>query len=600
VNAPAPERRAVAQQDRWNLSVLYPSNEAWEADFERLSQDIPSLSDFKGRLVEGPAVLLDYLQKSVELSLRRERLVEFANRSSDVDLADGDALARRQRAMGLSNQLEEESAFFRPELMALPEPAIQAAFDAPALAPYKNLLERLLWERKYTLSEPEERLLALSAEVCRSPVETFEQLNAADLVLGEFEHDGEVVVLSHGNALTYWSNANREVRRKAFDTYYQGYAGHKHTLAATLAGGLRSNVFRARARGFDSSLQAALYSEKIPESVYHNLIETTHEYLGPFYDYLELLRSTLKLDTVHAYDLFAPLVPNVKLGRSYEAGVDLTLEAVSVLGEEYVSTLRNGLLNGWVDRYHNKNKVPGAYSGGAYGSDPFILLNFKDDNIEHVYTLAHEAGHSMHTSYANRAQTYQDAHYSIFVAEVASTFNETLLTEHLLKTLDDPLARAELLARELSALRTVLYRQTMFAEFELAAHRRVEENLSLTLDDLRQLYRSLLERYFGPKYVIDEASELECLRIPHFYYGYYVYQYSTGVSAALALAEQVLHGGQPAADRYLKFLATGNSLYPTDALEVAGVDMTQSAPVQAAYRYFARRLSELRAALAAL
>ncbi|MHC4831714.1 MAG: M3 family oligoendopeptidase, partial [Planctomycetota bacterium] len=369
---------------------------------------------------------------------------------------------------------------------------------------------------------------------------------------------------------------------------------HKHTLSAALQAGIKRDVFYARAKNHTSARAAALFRNNVPEAVYDNLIEAVHENLGGLYKYYELRRELLGLDEIHFYDLFVSVVPDLKMRHTYEEAVAKIIAALAPLGEEYTSTLNDGLLGGWVDRYENRGKRSGAYSSGCYDSDPFILMNFKADSLEHTYTLAHEAGHSMHSHYSKK-QLPQNADYSIFVAEVASTFNEALLTHYMLETTDDPKMRAFIINREIDGLRGTLFRQTMFAEFEKVIHAKAEANEPLSLDVLTGAYHEILERYYGPDFTLDAELDLECLRIPHFYYNFYVFQYATGISAAIALAKKVIAGEEGALERYIGFLSAGGSKFPIDVLKDAGVDMTQKDAVAAALEHFNARVDELKA-----
>ncbi|MBL0712565.1 MAG: oligoendopeptidase F, partial [Desulfosarcina sp.] len=448
----------------------------------------------------------------------------------------------------------------------------------------------------------EEELLAMSREMAQTAFQVFGQLDNVDLRFGTLPDDqGREVELSHGNFSTFLQNPDREVRRRAFFQYYDRYDQHKNTLAAALGGSIKGDLFYARSRRYDDCRAAALHGDRMPAAVYDNLIATVRDNRAPLLCYLDFRRRALGLDALHFYDTYVPIVKDVRFQMPYEKAVDTCVQALAPLGAAYTQTLAAGLNGTWVDRYENRGKRSGAYSSGCYDSPPYILLNYEAGNIGSLYTLIHEAGHSMHTHFSCAHQPYVYHNYTIFVAEMASTFNETLLSAHLLaRYRDDPRMRAYLLNREIDNLRATLFRQTMFAEFELQVHRLAEDQEPLTLETLTAVYRELLEDYFGDRLVIDEALTLECLRIPHFYSAFYVYKYATGISAAIALASQVMEGVEGARARYLRFLPLGGSRFPLEELAVAGVDMASPAPIEQAIAHFSHLVEELTDVYAAL
>ncbi len=416
-----------------------------------------------------------------------------------------------------------------------------------------------------------------------------------------FKSNGKEIELSHGNFSTFLINPDRGVRQKAFFQYYQAYENHKHTLAATLSHSFKKDLFYSRARNFDNCRAAALFAENISENVYENLVQTVKSNRAPFFKYMNFRKQILALSELHFYDSYVPIVSGVAFHIPYEEAVDMSIEAMRPLGEDYIKVLQDGLLGGWVDRYENRGKRSGAYSAGSYDSPPYILLNYEAQNINSVYTLLHEGGHSMHSFYSNKHQPYVDHDYTIFAAEVASTFNENLLSRYLLDHYkNDPARTAYILNREIDNIRATLFRQTMFAEFEKITHRIVEDNSPLTLDVITDTYRELLETYFGDTLVLDPALSLECLRIPHFYSAFYVYKYATGISAAIALADKVVNEGASARAAYLNFLKLGGSKFPLDELADAGVDMQSPEPVQRAIQYFSDLVDRLMDAYQAL
>jgi oligoendopeptidase F len=457
-------------------------------------------------------------------------------------------------------------------------------------------LTKLRRLKPHTLSAAEERLLAIGHSALTGHDETFSQLTNVDMKFGKLaDEKGVERELTQSSYSSFLQKRDPDLRRKAFHQFYAEFDDHKFTLASTLASSVKADVFRARARNYPSAREAALYQDDVPVSVYDNLISTVRSNLEPLFRYYALRKRVLGLPEIHQYDTYVPIVPDFEKVTSFDEAIDLCLGALKPLGSEYVGTLGEGLKNKrWCDRYENKGKRSGAFSSGSYGAPPYILMNFKEDVFSDVFTLAHEAGHSMHTWYANRTQRWQDADYPIFLAEVASTFNEELLTHHLLEQTDDPKMRAYLINRQLDDIRGTVYRQTMFAEFERDIHAMEESGEPVTLDTMRQAYRKLLETYFGPNFALDPQLELECLRIPHFYSAFYVYKYATGLSAAVALSQQVLEGERnEAVTRYLGFLKSGGSKFPIPTLRDAGVDMSSPEPVRATLKLFAKRVEEL-------
>ncbi len=589
----SPARSEVDPRDCWNLSGLYRDVETWEKEFAALSALVPALAAFKGRLGESARVLAEFLALDVETERMLRRLSTFASRRSDEDTSNSFWKGLTDRVTGLSTKIAEATSFTSPELMKIPDDRMKALMADPALAGFRVALEKILRYKPHTLGEAEERLLALSSDFSQAAYDAFSQLVNADLKFGfVVDEAGNEVEVTHAGYHSFLQKEDREVRKRFFEKYYDGFEAHKYTLASTLGSGLKKNYFYARTRNFRSTREAALFGNAIPESVYDNLIGTVRGHLDVLYRYYDLRRRALRLPDIHFYDIFVPIVSKVESSYPYEEAVDLVIDSLKPLGNEYVSTLRKGLLSGWVDRYENRGKRSGAYSSGCYDSDPYILLNYRADTLDSVYTLTHEAGHSMHTWHSKR-QPPQYSSYSIFVAEVASTFNEALLSMALFDRTHDPRMRAYLVHREIDDMRSTLFRQTMFAEFEAEVHARAEKNEPLSLDDLTRTYHAILERYYGPGFTLDPQLDLECLRVPHFYYNFYVFQYATGLSAALALAEKVHARESGALERYLGFLSAGSSKFPIEILRDAGVDMESPAPVQAAMTRFGELVDEL-------
>lgn len=589
-----PFRTEVAVSDTWDLSPLYPSDQAWEEDFEVLQKEFPAAGSFRGRLGESADVLAECLEFERSVELRIERLNQFASLRVTEDSSNAAALAREARLESLLVRVAEAFSFFAPEIQALPDKTFEAYLAAEVLDEWSIPLRKLRRLRAHTLSAAEERLIALGSSALRGHSETFSQLTNVDMKFGTLrDRDGNERELTQSSFSSFLQQRDPEVRRAAFHQFYAEFSDHKFTLAASLANSVRADVFQARARNYPSAREAALFGDDVPVAVYDGLITTVRKNLGALFDYFELRRSVLGLAEIHHYDTYVPMVESVQADVPWDRAVDHVLEAIAPLGPEYVATLGAGLREGrWCDRYENKGKRSGAFSYGTFTSPPYIMMNYKSDVFSDVYTLAHEAGHSMHTWYSQREQLFQNYHYPIFLAEVASTFNEILLTEHLLKTTDDKKTRAYILNRQIDDLRGTLYRQTMFAEFERDIHATEEAGEALTLDAFQRIYRGLLTEYFGPRFTLDPELELEGLRIPHFYNAFYVYKYATGISAAAALAAKVLETGDSTG--FLTFLKSGGSRYPIETLAAAGVDMSGPGPVQAALDLFARRVGELR------
>ena len=603
-NTPAartvPTRAEIPAADTWDLTPLYPDVAAWQADLDAVRADYGRLCDFKGRLGRTAQDLLDALEFDKALSLKIERLYSYASLQTSEDGSNADFLSREAQLRNLLTRIGEASAFFEPEIQAIPDEAFAGLLTDPALAPWKTRLEKMRRFKPHILSEGEERLLALGSAALAGHRETFGQLTNVDMKFGTVRDEtGREVELSQSSYSSFLNKQDPALRKAAFHQFYREFSDHQFTLASALSSSVKGDVFRARARNFPSALEGALFSDRIPVSIYDSLIASVHANFEPLRRYYALRRRVLKLDEIHQYDTYVPMVANVQKNTSFDEATRLVVEALAPLGDEYVGTLEEGLARGrWCDRYETKGKRSGAFSSGSYGNPPYILMNYKADVFTDVYTLAHEAGHSMHTWHSQRAQTYQDYDYPIFLAEVASTFNEELLTHFLLERTDDPRMRAYLVNRQIDDLRGTLYRQTMFAEFEKIVHAMEEAGEPLTLDSFRTTYHALLEAYFGPEFALDPELDIECLRIPHFYNAFYVYKYATGISAAVALSQKVLGGGPADLEAYLRFLKSGGSEYPLETLQKAGVDLSTPAPVDAALQLFGRRLTELESLLA--
>jgi oligoendopeptidase F len=595
-----PERHQIPTADTWNLELLYSDDAAWRADFAALAAEHGSIEDFKGRLKDSAALLRDCLEFEKRMNLRLERLYHYAMLRVSEDSSDDANLSREAQLQNLLTKIGEVSAFLQPEIQALADATFGAFLADPALADWQIPLTRLRRLKPHTLSEREERLLALGHSVVRGHRETFSQLTNVDMRFGVLPDEKGVERPLTQSSFSSWLNKrDPEVRRRAFHQFYAEFRDHQFTLAAALASSIRADVFSARARHYPFAIEAALFADDVPVTVYDNLISSVRANLEPLFRYYELRRRVLGLNEIHMYDTYVPMVSEIDSEIRFDEAIDKVIASLAPLGEEYTAVLEAGLRHQrWCDRYESRGKRSGAFSSSSYGNPPFILMNYKRDVFADVYTLAHEAGHSMHTWFAQQSQPFQTYEYPIFLAEVASTFNEELLTHHLLEQTSDPRMRAYLINRQIDDIRGTVFRQTMFAEFEKLAHAAEEAGEGLTLETFRSIYRGLLEAYFGPAFALDAELDLECLRIPHFYNAFYVYKYATGLSAAVALSEKVLTGGASDVEAYLGFLRSGGSQFPLPTLAAAGVDMSTPAPVEATLALFARRLDELEALLA--
>lgn len=589
-----PTRGQLRIDDTWDLAHLYETPPEWNAGFLAVQKKYQEVAAFKGRIGESAEALRDLLELDRELNLQIERLYHYAMLRVSEDSADNDNLRREGELQNLLTKIGELSAFVSPEIQAIDDATFDEWLKGDALAEWRIVLKKLRRMKPHTLTEREERLLALGAAAMEGHSETFSQLTNVDMKWGSLKDEkGDERELTQSSYSSFLVQRDPTVRKAAFHQFYTEFQDHKYTLAASLASSVRADVFNARARNHPSAREAALFRDDVPVSVYDNLIATVREHLPPLYRYYELRRRVLKLEEIHQYDTYVPMVADLETKIPFDEASEKVLAALVPLGEEYVGALAGGLRGRWVDRFESKGKRSGAFSSSSYGNPPYILMNYKEDVFSDVYTLAHEAGHSMHSWLSQRGQRFQDYNYPIFLAEVASTFNEELLTHHLLEQTDDPRMRAYLINRQIDDIRGTVYRQTMFAEFEKIIHELEESGEALTLDTFREAYRGLLETYFGPDFVLDAELDLECLRIPHFYNAFYVYKYATGMSAAVSLSQKVLGGGAAETEAYLGFLSSGGSEFPLPTLAKAGVDMSSPEPIVRTLRLFAERVEEL-------
>lgn len=594
-----PKRSEVAVEDTWDLSRLFTTEAEWEAAFQELGQLIPGYAKFRGTLGNGPSALADCLRFDTEIERLADRVGTFAFLKASEDLANSTYQGMKGRYLGVAAKAGEAASYISPELLALPDDQLQQYLQAPELAEYKIALARLIRQKPHTLSDKEERLLAMLTESSQTPRNVFDQLTNADMKFGTIEIEpGQEIELTHGSYAACLESPDRAVRSQAFRQFYAQFQGHANTLAASFAGSVRQDVFRARIRNHTSARAAALFPDNVPETVYDNLVSAVRQQLPAVHRYYRLRQKLMKLPDLRFYDVYAPILPDFQKKTDWNEAVELTVEATKPLGSEYTEQLAKGLRGRWCDKYENQGKRSGAFSSGCFDSDPYILMNYQPDVFDHVFTLAHEAGHSMHTYFACKHQPYQYANYTIFVAEVASTFNEQLLGRKLMAEAGSAKEKAYLINREIDEIRKTVIRQTMFAEFEQIVHQLAWENEPLTLERLRSEYRGLLTAYFGPDFIIDEELDLEGLRIPHFYGAFYVYKYATGLAAAIALSERVIDGGEAELEQYLGFLKAGSSKDPLDLLRDAGVDMESPEPVAATLSRFEKLVDELESTLA--
>ncbi len=592
-----PARKDVPAKDKWDLSSIYKSDDEWEKALKSLPELTKKAAAYKGRLGESAVTLLAALKELEAANLVMETVYHYASLQHEADEDDSKATDRDGRAMMAYTQMQAELSFVDPEIQEIDETKLRKWISTKEFADYRIYIEKLLHFKQYILSEKEERILSLAMQPGQTAETAFSVLTNVDMnkTFGTVTEDGEEKQLTETTWGVFMHSQDRKVREDAYKKFYAKYEEHQNTIAALYAGSVNQDVFSMRARGYKSSLEMALYGNKVPVAVYHNLIDCVHQNLPALHDYYKLRREVLGLakGELRHYDVYVPLVKSVKSNTTYEQAVELCRAALAPLGAEYTNRLCDGLLNGWADRYENIGKRSGAFSSGCYVGNPYILLNYNEENIRDVFTMAHEGGHSMHSWYSVHNNPFMCYDYTIFEAEVASTFNEELLFEYLYKNAKDEEMKKYLLSMRADDILATLFRQTMFAEFELKAHEFVENGTPLTAELLRKTYRELLELYFGPEMTFEANSDMEGLRIPHFYTAFYVYKYATGISAALALAKRVTNGGEAEREDYFKFLKSGGSRYPIESLKIAGVDMAKTEPVQAACDEFKKIIADL-------
>lgn len=589
-----PARNEIPEEYTWRLEDIFATDEQWKKEYEEIKQQLTKAKEFQGTLGESADRFYEALKFRDEIGYRLGKLYAYAHMRYDQDTTNAFYQGLHERAKTLYSQAASAFAFITPEILSIDEEKINRFLEEKEeLRLYKHELDEINLQRPHVLSTELEEVLAKSMDVTNCASDTFSKLNNADLEFPTIiDENGEEVEVTHGRYIRFLESQDRRVRRDAFKAVYDTYGKFKNTFASTLSGQVKRDNFYASVRNYRSARHAALSQNNIPEEVYENLVNTINKNLPLLHRYVKLRKKVLGLDELHMYDLYTPLVKDVKMEVTYEQAKEYILNGLAPLGEEYRRVLQEGFNNRWVDVHENKGKRSGAYSSGSYGTNPYILMNWQND-VNNLFTLAHEFGHSVHSYFTRKTQPYPYGSYSIFVAEVASTCNEALLTDYLLKTLDDEKKRLYIVNHYLEGFRGTVFRQTMFAEFEHEIHIRAQNGEALTAELLTNIYYNLNKKYFGDELVVDEEIGLEWARIPHFYYNYYVYQYATGFSAAQALSKQILEEGKPAVDRYLDFLKAGSSDFPIEVLKKAGVDMTSSEPIQAACDVFLEKLTEM-------
>jgi oligoendopeptidase F len=585
------DRKDVPVEDTWDLTALYENDEAWETDCKWIEHEMDESARFQGKIGGSPASLLNVLNWLSKVGQKVERVMQYAFLHHATDGGDPVNQRRQSLAHQLMTRFSAATSFIEPEILAIDSKSISSWIEKPEFEEHRIMVEKMLRFKPHVLSADEERIMALQGEIGGKAQEVFGVLTNVDLDFGHIITNEGKIPLTQGTYAYLLQNPDRKVRERTYRKFYGVFDSHKQTLASLYDTSVKQDLFRAKVRSYPDSLSMFLFPDNVETSVYDNLISAVHEALPQLHRYYALRRKLLGLKELAHYDVYVPLVEGVTVRHSYEEAVDVICEALAPLGDSYVATLKNGLTNErWVDRYENKGKRSGAFSSGIFSGYPYIMMNYKEDVLRDVFTLAHEGGHSMHSYHSSRNNPYPSYDYTIFEAEVASTFNEQLLADHLLKNAQSKEMQAYILGKQIDDVVATLYRQTMFAEFELLVHRQAEQGEPNTLSSLRTTYRNLLETYFGPEVKLLKTSDLEGLRIPHFYRAFYVYKYATGISAAITLADKVLHGTIEDRDRYLEFLKSGGSRYPMDALKVAGVDMTTEEPVRKALESFASLL----------
>ena len=591
----AKQRNEIEEKYTWDLTTIFPTDEAFEAELAQVSEEVKKAASLAGHLLDSADSLLTTTEIQLDLMRRIEKLYSYAHMKNDQDTRVAKYQEYQAKGMTLYSDFGQSFAFYEPEFMAITEEQYQAFLaEQPGLQLYQHYFDKLLKKKAHILTQREEELLAGAGEIFGAAGETFAILDNADIVFPMVhDEDGNEVQLSHGNYITLVESKNREVRKEAYEALYSVYEQYQHTYAKTLQTNVKVHNYNAKVRKFSSAREAALSADFIPESVYDSLVSAVNKHLSLLQRYIALRAKILGISDLKMYDMYTPL-SETDYKFTYEEALAKSEEVLAILGEDYLSRVKTAFSERWIDVHENQGKRSGAYSGGSYDTNAFILLNWQD-TLDNLFTLVHETGHSMHSSYTRETQPYVYGDYSIFLAEIASTTNENILTEKLLEEVEDDATRFAILNHFLDGFRGTVFRQTQFAEFEHAIHKADQEGQVLTSEFLNELYADLNEKYYGLKKEDNPQIQYEWARIPHFYYDYYVFQYSTGFSAASALAEKIVHGSQEDKDKYLDYLKAGNSDYPLNVIKKAGVDMEKEDYLNAAFVVFERRLDEFEA-----
>ena len=591
----AKQRNEIEEKYTWDLTTIFPTDEAFEAELAQISEEVKKAASLAGHLLDSADSLLTTTEIQLDLMRRIEKLYSYAHMKNDQDTRVAKYQEYQAKGMTLYSEFGQSFAFYEPEFMAITEEQYQAFLaEQPGLQLYQHYFDKLLKKKAHILTQREEELLAGAGEIFGAAGETFAILDNADIVFPMVhDEDGNEVQLSHGNYITLVESKNREVRKEAYEALYSVYEQYQHTYAKTLQTNVKVHNYNAKVRKFSSAREAALSADFIPESVYDSLVSAVNKHLPLLQRYIALRAKILGISDLKMYDMYTPL-SETDYKFTYEEALAKSEEVLAILGEDYLSRVQTAFSERWIDVHENQGKRSGAYSGGSYDTNAFMLLNWQD-TLDNLFTLVHETGHSMHSSYTRETQPYVYGDYSIFLAEIASTTNENILTEKLLEEVEDDATRFAILNHFLDGFRGTVFRQTQFAEFEHAIHKADQEGQVLTSEFLNELYADLNEKYYGLKKEDNPQIQYEWARIPHFYYDYYVFQYSTGFAAASALAEKIVHGSQEDKDKYLDYLKAGNSDYPLNVIKKAGVDMEKEDYLNAAFAVFERRLDEFEA-----
>ena len=589
-----PKRSEVKEEYTWDVSAMYASKAAWEADLKEVDAIVCDLAKLEGSVMASAEKLLMALELGARAEQKIDLAFNYAERLFDQDQKNTEHQAMSQKMYGVVTDYQSRTAFVVPEILAADKATLAQYFaEKKELELYRGLVDEILRTKEHVLSAEMEKLVAMTGEMAQTPEQVYSIINNADLIYPEIEDEnGEKVRLSHGNFVPFEESGDRRVRKDAFEAFYSIYKQFAGTIAGLYNGQVKQQIFYAKARNYASTLEAAVDANNVPAKVYRNLVETVNANMDKMHRYVKLRKKCLGVDELHMYDVYTPMIADAAKKVSYDEAKETVLKALAPLGEDYVATVKEGFENRWIDVYENEGKRSGAYSAGAFGTHPYVLLNY-NDTLDNMFTLAHEMGHAMHSWYSNANQPYIYSQYKIFVAEVASTCNEILLMEYLLANTTDKKERAYLLNHYLDSFKGTVYRQTMFAEFEMKSNQMAEAGESLNAENLCKLYYGLNQKYFGEDMVSDPQIAYEWARIPHFYYNFYVYQYATSFSAAVAIAHGILEEGAPAVERYKKFLSGGCSMSPVDLLKQVGINMEEPKPIQDALDVFGKVLDEI-------